>query len=496
MNENRGFITYALVAMVFQAILTFNVEASTHATDIIFSTKYIIVDIDNRHISAQLDLKKNSKGFLKQKTKSSIKWKRAANGVIIKPNQPMILSRFETAPNSIIRVELTQLQLIHLNDKLYQSVRHYNAIDENSNEIIEAFTERSNVAMLEKQKLKRWDLDLTGKKWTIDGIELLTYSEQPYFSDVASASAHFISKKHGEFIFFNGDKAPFKWHLKDNKLIIKTHINGKKQKYTFWKIDKVGNVGIEFVADVKNSNNTQLHTRRGMFIEQQETVFNLDAIVGSWHLGAHQYDHYADNITIPNIVHPGSRWELTDDGTFLRFKLTHPEQGSVIDCPDDTCYLACKFTHRLIAREGNTLYMENGVVSEFEPMSPLRLNNASVGVVEFNPQHGIEQFSHSWLDFSTLTFNDGKDYKKLRFMVQQQPDGVTNYTVRSFSDNSILAHYSIVNDVLSIIADKITSHYKVLSFSRTQLTACKYGDDKICSEGEIIKIDLHNGLFN
>ncbi|MBQ4848248.1 hypothetical protein J8L98_00020 [Pseudoalteromonas sp. MMG013] len=496
MNMNRGFITYALMVAVIFIIATFQVKAAIKIKKEVYPANYIILDNDNRYTATQLTLKRNGEGILKQQTRSRINWEQTVGGTVIKFDQPMIMSRFENAPNSVIRIELTQLQLIHQDDSIYQSIRHHNVVDDSSNDVIETFIEQSSVTLLEKQDLAGWHLDLVGKKWTVDGVELLTYPEQPYFSDLASASAHFISKKQGEFTFFNGEKAPFKWRIKNNKLIIKAYINGKKIKYTFWQTNPVGSVGAEFVANVSQGSGVKWHTRRGMFIEQQEEVFDLDSIVGSWHLGSRQYDHYADNITVPNIVHPGSRWELTDNGTFLRFKLTHPELGSVVDCPDDTCYLACKFTHRLIAKEGNTFYMENGVISEFEPMSPLKLNNASVSVVEFDPAHGVERFSHSWLDHATLTFNDEQGSDKLRFIAQTQADGKTNYTVRSMHSNSELGRYSVANSVLSIVTEQVTTHFKMLSFSRDQLTACKYSEAQTCDDGEVIKIDLHNGVLN
>lgn len=64
--------------------------------------------------------------------------------------------------------------------------------------------------------------------------------------------------------------------------------------------------------------------------------------------------------------------------------------------------MSCRFTQRLIAKKGNTLYFEHATYSEFYDQGPVLYQQSYIMTMGYNEQNGTDKFEYRWINYSTL----------------------------------------------------------------------------------------------
>lgn len=457
---------------------------------------YFLVDPIDGYDSFQLKLKIDGSGKIKERSASNITWHNNGTATEILVLEPLVLYQFAESETDTYRGELLSITLTPSTESaehpLYNYVAQHQLVHNETGEIVESYQEHNILQLINRKNTKKWDIDLIGKEWVIDDIDLLTYPEEPYFQGLSTARAIFFDNGLGQFTHKDQTMSDFKWQLKGRKLVIKTLSEGRKLTYSLWITEFVEDIGIKFIANVRGKTASSWKTRNGYMLIQQDTRFTAESVVGSWSRGTVQYDYYADQIHVPNIVHPASKWTISDTGTLLRDKIVHPELGPVVECPDEQCYLSCTFTRNLIAKIGDTLYFESGLDSEFYDQGPVLYQSSYILTATHNEKTGVEQFDYSWIDYAKLQLNDGDTQTLLLFAPEVDSQGIEQHIVYQDSPSNTFGSYEILDGKLYILQAEQTLIYDFIDFKRDQIEVCQYLDGQSCQQGNQVTFSFNN----
>ncbi|WDE07660.1 hypothetical protein SG34_012640 [Thalassomonas viridans] len=458
--------------------------------------KYFLVNPQAEGDALQLRLAADGSGQIKENRTADISWQHNGQATEITMVEPLLIYHYEESETNVYRGELVSITLTPTTDAAGQALYHYTGqmrlVHSETGELLESFQENKTLQLINKKDTEKWQLDLVGKEWVIDGINLITHPEEPYFQNVSAARAAFFDNGLGVFTHHDQTISDFKWRVKGRKLIIKTMSETEKLTYVLWLTEFVEDIGVKFVANVRGKAASNGRTRSGYMLMQQDTRFTPENVVGNWSRPFGQYDYYADQIHVPNIVHPASKWTISDTGVLLRDKIVHPELGPVVECPDTQCYLSCTFIRKLIAKVGDTLYFESALDSEFYDQGPVLYQGSTILTAKYKEQNGVEQFDLGWVDYARMQLNDGDSQSLLLFFPDFDPEGNELRIVYQDSPGNVYGSYQVVDGKLHIIQAEQTQVYELQEFNREQIKVCQYLDGQTCEQGSQMSFMFNN----
>ncbi|WP_281557136.1 hypothetical protein [Thalassomonas sp. RHCl1] len=472
------------------------IQSSSHQAIDLNSGNYFLIDPVDGYNALQLKLAADGSGKIKERSAVNITWHNNGTTTEVTALEPLVLYQFADSETDSYRGELVSITLTPSTEPdqsaLYDYVAHQRIVHNETGEIIDSYQEQRVIQLLNRKNTERWPLDLVGREWVIEDIDLLTYPEQPYFQGLSAARAAFFDNGLGMFTHHDQTISDFKWRLKGRKLEIKTLSESKKVTYSFWITEFIEDIGVKFVANVRGKDANAWRTRNGYMLIQQDSRFTPENVVGSWSRANAQFDYYADQIHVPNIAHPASKWTISDSGILLRDKIVHPELGPVVECPDEQCYLSCTFTRNLIAKIGDTLYFESGLDSEFYDQGPIFYQGSTILTAKYSEKPGVEQFGHSWVDYARMQLNDVNSQTSLIFAPEFGADGTEQHIVYKDSPGNLYGRYQVLDGKLHITQDEQTQVYELLSFNRDHIQVCRYFDGQSCEQGTQLTFSFNN----
>ncbi|WDE09764.1 hypothetical protein [Thalassomonas haliotis] len=485
------------ITLLYLLIFVFTpaITSATENTRLI-PGEYFLVSPEEASDAIQLRLSPDGSGKIKEHSAADIRWQKNGTATEITLLQPLVLYQFADSLTDSYRGELTSITLKPSTDSAEPSLYHYSGqlrlVHNQTGEVIDSFQENKTLELLNRKETKKWQLTLVGKEWVIDDIDLITHPEEPFFQGLSAARAAFFDNGLGIFTHHDQTISDFKWRVKGRRLIIKTLAESHKLTYIFWITEIIEDIGVKFVANVRGKAANSWRTRNGYMLMQQNSRFTPENVIGSWSRGRAQYDYYADQVHVPNIVHPASKWSISAAGTLLRNKIVHPELGPVPECPDEQCYLSCIFTRKLIAKIGDTLYFESGMDAEFYDRGPVLYQGSYILTAKYSEQMGVEQFSHNWLDYARMQLNDSDGQTSLIFAPEMAPQGTEQRLVYQDSPGNLYGHYQVLDGKLHIRQDEQVRVYELLNFNRDHIQVCRYFDGQSCEQGSQVTFSFNN----
>ncbi|WP_419146746.1 hypothetical protein [Pseudoalteromonas 'SMAR'] len=484
----------SLVVFIMATLMSFFSHSMTltqlHQID---KGKFIVIGEMQSDPVVQITLKRNKRGELKQLDKSRVTWSKATHGLVIELDSPFILHEFNEQGINY-RAEVYQLDVIP-NTSAGDNVAYVfkqRVIRTDTKEVLETRSQRHQGQLLDKTQLDNWNLDLTAGTWSIPQVDYIAYPDAK-IDAMASAEATFFAGGRGLMYHHDQHISEFKWRIKGNRLIVMYGRDNTKHILQLQIIKAIADKGWQVVMDARSDDGAPF-IRSGFMLKHQGLYFDYDNTVGSWHANNVQYDYYQDHLYVPNVAHPGSKWAFTSTGEITREKLVHPVLGTVATCPDNSCYVSCEFKLKLLATEGDVLYVRQTMNAELEPQGALYPMGRWILKFDFEPRNGVQEFSHSWLNNNRIIIEEDGESNAYFFMAMPNAQGELDYLFAKGQPNNIQGHFSVVAGKLHLDTRFGTQIYEIEEFNRDSLDVCRYQAGADCSEGSKMTMRLNIGL--
>ncbi|RJE76759.1 hypothetical protein BGP78_12310 [Pseudoalteromonas sp. MSK9-3] len=489
MKIKKYFHFISAVLLTFWSSLVFSLNSE--GLEQINSGRFVFIGDSQDSLALQIKLKKNGKGILKQIAKSNIHWYSSDTGIEISLLEPMLQWQFEQE-GAQFKVELTSVSLVAQEQGKIAATITQQLVNVQTEEVLEKSYPVTQGKLLRVGELKNWETELTDKVWTISNFDLIHYPQEGTEAFHA-VQVEFYDNGRGKIYFPDSVAEDMRWKVRENRLAIKYYHSGAKRLFKFWVVEEYAGIGWRYIANVKGLKNTDPITRSGYMIANQNRSFATEDFYGKWQANGAQFDYYADNYYIPNVVHPSSKWSLTDAGEIYREKIVHPILGTVSECPDDTCYSSCEFNLKLLARDADTLFVHQQLNSELVPQGPFFDLGSAIMKFKLDKHNGIDAFSYDWLDYASLVLNSSGSETRLFFFSRPNSLGGTDYLYAENSPNNIVGRFVVKQGKLHLESSESAYIFEITEFNRNSVTSCRYEAGKTCDEGETVSFNFDNG---
>ncbi|KZX01454.1 hypothetical protein JL49_05840 [Pseudoalteromonas luteoviolacea] len=483
--------------LLFAMLLLGSVSASVfakHTTHI--QGHYFLVDHDVVNQAYKLTFRPNKQAILFSDVKVTGQWQwQPEQQIHIQLDQPLTQYELLMAENETHIYQLTALTVNTQNlgqDTHY--TQHIQVWHKEAQRVLRTFTQVNNAKLVQQRQLQKWQTQLVNKTWEIEYIDEVTHAEVSWFKAASTASVTFNEDGTGTIQHWDNTQSELIWKMRGKKLILHYQSGDTPIKYVLSVVDYIDDIGLRFVAKQVDKTAKKARWIHGLMVEKQDVVLTHEQVVGQWHAFGRYHDYYPDQVAVANIAHTASKWSIDSMGQLYREKLDHPELGTVLRCPDNSCYVSCQFYYELLAKKGNTLYVNFYFYSEFYPQGPLKMQGKRIIQVEVRDQLGVEEFSDSFLGYTNMTLESDGSSAPYFFSMMPTPDGQTVSEVTSPEGTGTFA---VVEGKLYTSINEQEVIYEITKFRRDGIEVCYYPAGESCRTGSsaVFKFSHDAGPF-
>lgn len=490
MNKMR--MVFPLLACLLAAIAFKSMAMSLSELHNIKKGKFFLTGNGLVEPVAYLVLNKHEVGQYEGNIASPIEWRKTANGLQIRLLSPEMLGEY-TEQGVVFRAEVYQWS-IHPseNSQGVEYVQHTRIVRTDTMDAVDTAEQSFDGTLLPEREMGEWEVDLTQGTWSLPDVDYVFY-DAFNMSAFGAVEARFFENGRGQMVHHDKRVSRFKWRIKRNRLMLKYWQDGQKRKLTFRIVDTLADSGLRIVMHVKNQADTAPLVRTGLMLKDQGTKFSYENAVGTWLNDSVRYDYYDDHVYIPNVAFPAATWAFNQAGEIERQKIVHPELGPVPVCPDDTCYVSCTFTLKLLARDEEAMYVSIQTDSELVDGGPHFFMGKAVAKFQVKPHQSVSAFDYSWLGMTTITFKSNSDSAPYFFAMMPSATGSWGYMYSKGTPENVQGQFSVVDGKLHLETSQGIQTLEIVHSTRSSLEVCRYDQDGTCEEGDNLTLEFHNG---
>ncbi|OCQ20785.1 hypothetical protein A7985_13370 [Pseudoalteromonas luteoviolacea] len=468
-----------LCAMLLLSSISATVFAKHHGK---IQGHYFLIDHDVVNQAYKLTFKPNKQVTLFGDLETTGQWQWTPEQQLhIQLDRPLTQYEQLMAENETHVYRLTALTINTQNqgqDTHY--TQHIQIWHKEAQKVLRTYTQTNSAKLMKQRQLKKWQTQLVNKTWDIEVMDEVTHDDVPWFKAASTARVTFNDDGTGSVQHWDNTQSTLTWKVRGKRLILQYHSGDKPIKYVLRVIDYIDDIGLSFVAKQVNKTTKSARWLHGLMIEKQDIVLTHEQVVGQWHAFGRYHDYYPDQIAVANIAHTASQWSIDNLGQLNREKLDHPELGTVLRCPDNSCYVSCQFYYELLAKKGNTLYVNFYFYSEFYPQGPLKMQGKRIIKVEVRDQLGANAFSDSFLGYTNMTLESEGESIPYFFNMMPTPDG---HAVSEVTSPQGTGTFSIIDGKLHTLINEQKMVYEMTQFRRDGIEVCYYPDGQSCLTG-------------
>ncbi|TQF66872.1 hypothetical protein [Pseudoalteromonas luteoviolacea] len=474
-------LTNILLLLGLLLLSTASIKAQT-VNSLHLKGNYFLIDNDVVNHAYKLSFKSNNQVIISTDEDTSGLWQwHSQEQVYIRLNQPLIQYEIPIAEHETHVYQVTALTInTATRGQDNQYIQHMQIWHKEEQKELSAYTQTNSAVFVKQRQLQKWPTQLVNKTWEIEYIDEVTHADTPWFKAPSTASVTFNADGTGSIQHWDNTQSELVWKIKGKRLILHYQSGTNSIKYVLRVLDYFDDIGLRFVAKQKNKTTQKSQWLHGLMVEKQDVTLTHEQVVGQWHISGRFHDYYSDHVAIANIAHTASKWSIDSRGQLYREKLDHPELGTVLNCPDDSCYISCQFYYELLARKGNTLYVNFYFYSEFYPQGPLKMQGKRIVKVERQDQLGIDAFSESFLGYTNMTLESEGTSTPYFFSMMPTPDG---HAVSEVTTPKGTGTFSVIDGKLHTYIDQQEMIFEMMHFDRDEFAVCQYSAGESCNTG-------------
>ncbi|MCF2856627.1 hypothetical protein L1286_04040 [Pseudoalteromonas sp. SMS1] len=445
---------------------------------------YFLIDNDVVNQAYKLSFRSNNQVTLSAEGDTLGQWQWLPQEKIhIQLTQPLTQYEIPISAHETHAYQVTALTLNPLNlGQESHYIQHIRVWHKETQQEVRHYTQTNSAVLVKQRQLKQWQTQLVNKTWEIEYIDEVTHVDTPWFNAPSTASVTFSADGTGWIQHWDDTQSELTWNIKGKRLILHYQRGTKPIKYVLRVLDYIDDLGLRFVAKQRDKITRKARWLHGLMIEKQDVVLTHEQVVGQWHVSGRFHDYYPDQVAVANIAHTASKWSVDHRGQLYREKLDHPEHGTVLNCPDERCYVSCQFYYELLASVGNTLYVNFYFYSEFYPQGPLKMQGKRIVKVIRRNELGIDAFSESFLGYTKMTLESGGTSTPYLFSMMPTPDGHTTSDVTTPQGTGT---FSIIEGKLHTVIEQQEMVFELTHFERDKVTVCQYPAGQSCQSGRM-----------
>ncbi|QPB85642.1 hypothetical protein CWC22_021780 [Pseudoalteromonas rubra] len=452
--------------------------------------KFFLYDNSSTGPTYELVLAKNGTGKYARQTESQISWSKVDDGLQVNLASPELIWAYQDQGVEY-RSEIYQVHVFPSEEGV-SFAQHMRVVRTDTMEVVETQVQHFTGTLVPAKSMQDWRVDLTEGTWVLPAVDYILYEEFdiPAFGAV---EANFFANGDGQITHHDKTVSRFKWRIKGNRLVLKYWQNGIKKKLVLRITELLAGVGLRVVIKATSHTGKAPLLRTGLMIKDQKTHFNYENTVGTWLRGAVRYDYFEDHVYIPNVAFGSAVWSFNQAGEIERQKIIHPQLGTVPVCPDDTCYVSCTFTLKLLAQDEGALYVSVQTDSELVDAGPHFFMGKAIVKFDLKPYQSVAAFDYSWLGQTMLTFKSGSESALYYFMMVPSETGVWEYVYAKEAPNNIQGKFAVVDGKLHLEGELETQVLEIQQSRRDSLDVCRYIQGSSCAAGDTMILEFHNG---
>ncbi|ESP91719.1 hypothetical protein [Pseudoalteromonas luteoviolacea] len=443
---------------------------------------YFIIDSAGTDQTYKLSFKPNNQVLVSGDFQVSAQWQwQPQQQIMAQLSQPQNQFEIQLSENETYIHQLTGLSFNSKTQQQSPYTQHFQVWHKETQEVVDTYTISGEALLVKQRQLKRWQSQLVNKTWEIANIDEVTHADTPWFKSNSSASVTFHDKGTGIVQHWDNTQSDLTWKLKGKKLILNYQRNNEPMKVVLRVFEYIDDIGLRFVAKHVNKESKQAKWISGYMIEKQDLALTYEQIIGQWRKASGRFhDYYPDQIAVASVANTASKWELNHLGQLVREKLEHPEQGVVLNCPDNSCYVSCEFFYELLAKKGNTLYVAHHFSSEFYPQGPLKMQGKWILKIEYDEEFGIQDFSRNIFSNTPMTLE--YEAQKEAYVFSRFPDE-NGEVVNRVKSPAGTGTFSFIDGNLHTLINQQENIFEITKFARDGLSVCQYQPGESCATG-------------
>ncbi|KZN59596.1 hypothetical protein N473_25560 [Pseudoalteromonas luteoviolacea CPMOR-1] len=444
-------------------------------------SSYFLIDTGTSQ-AYKLNFKPDNQVIVSSDFKVPAQWQwQSQQQILAEFSQPQDQYEVQMSEHETYIHQLTGLSFNYNTQEQHQYTQHMQIWHKEAQMIVDTYTVPSDAIFIKQRQLKKWRAHLINKTWEIANIEEVTHVDTPWFKSRSSASVTFHENGVGTIQHWDNTHSDLTWKLKGKKLILNIHRNEKHVKLMMRVVENIDDIGLRFVAKHVNKDAKQTKWLTGYMIEKQDVALTYEQVIGQWRKSNGRFhDYYPDQIAVASVANTASKWKLNHLNQLVREKLDHPEQGTVLKCPDNRCYVSCEFFYELLAKKGNTLYIAYHYNSEFYPQGPLKFQGKWILKVEYDEAFGIKDFSRNIFSITTMNLEyQGQSHPYLFRRLPDENGDLVNQVISPEGTGT----FSLIEGKLHTLINQQESIFEITQFARDGLSVCQYQPGEQCSQG-------------
>ncbi|KZN49413.1 hypothetical protein [Pseudoalteromonas luteoviolacea] len=444
----------------------------------------------------KLSFKPNNQVIVADDFKVPAQWLwQAQQQIMVNFSQPQTRYQFPMSENETYVHQLIGLSFSTNTQEPSEYTQHMQVWHKEAQMVVQTYTLSDQGLLVKQRQLKKWQTQLVNTTWEIANFDEVTHAEVDWFKASSSASVTFHEDGKGTVNHWDNTQSDLTWKLTGKKLVLHYYRNEQNVKLVIRIVENIDDIGLRFVAKQVNKKSKQAKWLSGFMIEKQDVALTDEQIIGQWRKpNGRFHDYYPDQIAVASVANTASKWKLNHLNQLVREKLEHPEQGVVLNCPDNRCYVSCEFFYELLAKKGNTLYIAYHFNSEFYPQGPLKLQGKWIIKVEYDEAFGINDFSRNI--FASTAMNLEYQDQIHPYLFQRLPDESGNLVNKVITPEGT-GTFSVIEGKLHTVINQQESIFEITEFARDGLSVCQYQSGEHCSLGKqaIFKFDHEAGPY-
>ncbi|MDK1288583.1 hypothetical protein [Pseudoalteromonas umbrosa] len=431
----------------------------------------------------KLNFKANNQVIVADDFKVSAQWQwQSHQQVMANFSQPQTRYQIPMSENETHIHQLIGLSFNLNTQNPSEYTQHMQVWHKEAQEVVQTYTLPSEGLLVKQRQLQKWQTQLVNTTWEIANFDEVTHAEVAWFKASSSASVTFHENGKGTVNHWDNTQSDLTWKLKGKKLVLRYHRNEQNVKLVIRIVENIDDIGLRFVAKQVNKKSKQAKWISGYMIEKQDIALTYEQVIGQWRKSNGRFhDYYPDQIAVASVANTASKWKLNHLNQLVREKLDHPEQGTVLNCPDNRCYVSCEFFYELLAKKGNTLYIAYHYNSEFYPQGPLKFQGKWILKVEYDEAFGIKDFSRNIFSFTTMNLEyQGQSHPYLFSRLPDENGDLVNQVTSPEGTGT----FSFIEGKLHTFINQQESIFEITLFERDGLSVCQYQPGEHCSLGK------------
>ncbi|MCF6441681.1 hypothetical protein L1077_19785 [Pseudoalteromonas luteoviolacea] len=470
-----------IISLVILTVLSLS-SVLAHAASTQLKGHYFLLDEEQFSNAYKISLKADGHASIFRTEQLTGTWQKLPKNLIqVQLAQPQVLGEdsLSNQETHVLKLVAFTFEPTHLKEKTHYT-QHFEIWHKEANTRLTTFSQQFAATLIKPHQLHPWHLELIGKTWVIDYVDEITRPNDSDTHEKTTAKVTFHSNGTGTVEHWNGVQSRANWRISDKRLIINFQNGEDKTRYVLRIFNHIDDIGLRFIAKRTNQINQTSEWLHGHMIAQQDTVLNEELVTGQWQTQFTKHHFYPDNIAVPGVVGTATNWSINQQTHMVRKKLTHPLMGDVYTCPDNTCYISCEFYYELIAKQGNTLYLNYNMNTEAYPQGPLQNGGKWIMKVEHNDQLDVTSFDSDFLRLAHLTLEIQGQSSTYSFSALPDMDGKIVNQVSTEQGNGTFA---VIEGKLHTYINQQEYIFEITKFTRNTLSVCQYEPGKNCQSG-------------